>query len=115
MTPEETKQLLRTQRPDSLATCGYQNLTVTGASIQQLTVPAGTKYAEIKVESATTTGYIMRYVTYKNATPATLPTTTDGMPLTYGDFFDLNNSDAVSEFRVIAISGSHQLHIQYYK
>jgi hypothetical protein len=45
----------------------------------------------------------------------TAPTTTDGMALSYLDLFDITNGDNVANFKVIAVSGSHTLHIQYYK
>jgi hypothetical protein len=95
-----------------MTACGYQQLTVTGASAQALTVPSGTTYCEIRVESATTSGVIMRY-TLLGAT--TEPTTAAGMPLVYLDLFDINGGDNVVNFRVIAVSGSHTLNIQYYK
>jgi len=109
---QQLDRLVRTNQPENVVACGFQKLTVTGASAQALTVPVGTKYAEISVESATTTGFIMRYLCL-GAT--TLPTTTDGMPLAHGTVFDLNSSDAVERFRVIAVSSTHQLNIQYYK
>lgn len=96
----------------NLVAFGYQKLTVTGGTAQSLTVPTGALYAEIRVESATTTGILMRYLLL-GAT--TLPTTTDGLALSYLDLFDINNGDNVANFRVIAVSGSHTLHIQYYK
>jgi len=95
-----------------LIAVGYQKLTVTGVSAQSLTVPTSAVYAEIRVESATTTGIIMRYLMLGATTP---PTTTDGMALSYLDLFDITNGDNVRNFRVIAVSGSHTLHIQYYK
>jgi hypothetical protein len=95
-----------------LIAVGYQKLTVTGATAQSLTVPTSAVYAEIRVESATTTGVIMRYLMLGNTTP---PTTTDGMALSYLDLFDITNGDNVRNFRVIAVSSTHTLHIQYYK
>jgi hypothetical protein len=95
-----------------LIAVGYEKLTVTGGAAQSLTVPTSAVYAEIRVESATTTGIIMRYLMLGATTP---PTTTDGMALSYLDFFDITNGDNVRNFRVIAVSGSHTLHIQYYK
>jgi hypothetical protein len=95
-----------------LIAVGYQKLTVTGVTAQSLTVPTSAVYAEIRVESATTTGVIMRYLMLGNTTP---PTTTDGMALSYLDLFDITNGDNVRNFRVIAVSSTHTLHIQYYK
>jgi hypothetical protein len=112
MTTNQYNTLIRTQRPQNLFAMGYEQLTVTGASPQALTVPSGAVYAEIKVESATTTGYIMYFL---NLGTTILPTTSTGIPLSYGDYFDLNNGDLLAGFRVIAVSGSHKLNIQYFK
>lgn len=106
-----TQQIVRTQRPQNVVACGYQLLTVTGAA-DAFTVPSGACYAECRVESATLTGFIIRYL---NLGVGTLPTTTDGMPLSHGDVFDLTGSDAVNNFRAIAISGSHSIHVQFFK
>lgn len=112
MNTTQFNAIIRTNMPDNVVACGYQKLTVTGANAQSLTVPSGSKYAELSVESATTTGFIIRFL---NLGAATLPTTTDGMPLAHGTVFDLSTSDSINNFRVIAISGSHTLHIQYFK
>jgi hypothetical protein len=53
----------------------------------------------------------MRYLMIAGAAP----TTTDGMALSHLDLFDITNGDNVANFKVIAVSGSHTLHIQYYK
>lgn len=90
----------------------YQQLTVTGGTAQSLTVPSGALYCEIRVESATTTGIIMYYLMLGSTT---LPTASTGMPLTYLDLFDINTGDDIVNFRVIAVSGVHQLNVQYYK
>lgn len=112
MRTQQLNTIIATQRPQELFALGYQKLTVTGGTAQALTVPSGTVYAEIAVESATTTGTIIRYL---NLGAATLPTTTNGMPLAHGTVFDLNNGDQVVDFRCIAVSGSHTLHIQYFR
>lgn len=110
---DNIQRIIRTQRPQNVVACGYQKLTVTGASAQAFTVPsASVSYAEVRVESATTDAYVVRYL---NLGATTLPTTTDGLPLSNGDVFDLTGADAVNNFRVIAVSGSHTLHIQFYK
>ncbi len=106
------QQIIRTNQPVNVAACGYQKLTVTGASAQALTVPDGTRYAFLAVESVTTTGTIMRYL---NLGATTLPTTTDGLPLEHGTKFDLSTSDDINNFRVIATSLTHTLHVEYYK
>lgn len=111
MENQSTTEIVRAIRyTPNLVAFGYQKLTVTGAVAQSLTVPTGALYAEIRVESATTTGILMRYLMTGAA-----PTTTDGMGLSYLDFFDITNGDNVANFKVIAVSGSHTLHIQYYK
>ncbi len=111
MESQSTTEIVRAIRFNpTLVAFGYQKLTVTGGTAQALTVPTGATYAEVRVESATTSGIIMRYL----MTGAN-PTTTDGMALTYLDLFDITNGDNVANFKVIAVSGSHQLYIQYYK
>lgn len=111
MENQSTLEIVRAIRFNpTLVAFGYQKLTVTGASAQSLTVPTGATYAEIRVESATTSGVIMRYLMTGSD-----PTTTDGMALSNLDLFDITNGDNVANFKVIAVSGSHTLHIQYYK
>jgi len=108
--------LVRTNQPPSLAACGYQKLAVTDAAIVMLTVPTDTKYCEIVVESATTTGFVVNTVNYKNANPATLPSKTDGIPFVHGAMFDIANVDAIANFRAICRNTlTCTLHIQYYK
>lgn len=112
MENQSTTEIVRAIRfSPTLVAFGYQKLTVTGGTAQSLTVPTGATYAEISVESAATSGIIMRYLMIAGAAP----TTTDGMPLTYLTLFDITNGDNVANFKVIAVSGSHTLHIQYYK
>lgn len=92
---------------------GYEVLTVTGANAQSLvSIPADATYMEVRVESATTTGVIMRYKLLGNTD---LPTTAQGMALTYLDLFDVNGRPNLINFRIIATSGSHTIHVQYYK
>lgn len=111
MENQSTTEIVRAIRySPNLVAFGYQKLTVTGGTAQSLTVPTGAIYAEVRVESATTSGIIMRYLM-----TGTAPTTTDGMALSYLDLFDITNGDNVANFKVIAVSGSHQLHVQYYK
>lgn len=113
MIDNDTQMIIRAIREKKdLIALGYQQLTVTGASAQSLTVPTGATYCEIRVESATTTGIIMYYLLLGTTT---LPTTSTGMPLAYLDLFDITGGDNIVNFRVIAVSGSHKLNIQYYK
>lgn len=89
---------------------GYEKLTVTGAVDAPASIPTGTTYMLIAVESATTSGVVMRYLE-----TGAVPTTTDGMPLEHLTRFDVTGSQNVQNFKVIAVSGSHTLHIQYYR
>ena len=112
----QIQTLIRTNQPPNIVACGYQKLSVTDAAIVMLTVPTGTKYCEITVSSSTTTGFVARYLNYKNAEPATLPTTAEGLPVVHGQIFDISNSDSIANFRIIGITGlSSTLFIQYYK
>lgn len=52
---------------------------------------------------------------YSEYGDVTAPTTTTGMPLVYLDYFELDGSDSLVGFRVIAASGSHTLNITYFK
>lgn len=115
---KDTVAIIRALREKhDLIACGYEKITVTGATPQSLDVTTlgkglGATYAEIRVESATTSGAIMRYLLLGDTL---LPTTTDGMAMDYFLFLDINNGDNLANFRVIAISGSHTLHVQYFK
>jgi hypothetical protein len=105
-------ELLKLNKRDKIA-IGYEKLSVTGVSAQSLaSIPADANYMEIRVESATTTGVIMRYNLLGNSN---LPTTTDGMGLTYLDLFDVSGRNNIINFRVIAVSSTHTIHIQYFK
>ena len=98
-----------------LIASGYEKITVTGLTAQTLDLTTsgkglGATYAEIRVESATTTGVIMRYLITD-----TDPTTTDGMALSYLDLYDIKNKVNLQQFKIIAVSGSHTIHVQYYQ
>lgn len=110
-TKEYLKELIRITKKD-LTAVGYQQLTVTGGSPQSLTVPTDASYCEIRVVSATTSGVIMYYNLLNGVTA---PTTSSGMPLTYLDLFDIKGNVNLNAFRVIAVSGTHTLNIQYFK
>lgn len=96
---------------DSVA-IGYQKLSITGTA-QALTIPDGATYAELRLESDVTASVPVRYLMLGNDT---LPTSTDGLALNNLDFFDINNGTNLVNFRIIqTTSGTHALHIQYYK
>lgn len=115
MEEKKLQRILRGLNHGPLVACGYQQLTVTGISAQSLTIPVGATYCDIRVESATTTGIIMYYTLCASLPTPIPPTTTTGMPLVYLDQFDLINSDSLINFRVIAVSSTHKLNIQYFK
>lgn len=116
MNTQDKNSLLRASLPQNLAVCGYEKISVTDAAIKTLTVPADVKYCEIAVESGTTTGFVANYVLYANASPATLPSVTDGIPVSHGTVFDIPYVDAINNFRVICRTGiTATLHVQYYK
>ena len=97
----------------NLIAFSYQQLTVSGATAQALTIPAGTKYAEFSFESDVTATIPVRYLMLGNAT---LPTTTTGFPLRDGTFMDITGIPNLNNFRVIESTvGTHILNIQYYK
>ena len=112
MTESRFNTIIRSLNPN-LVGIGYEKLAVTDAVAVALTVPTGTKYCEIMVESATTTGFVVNYL---NSNGPAVPTQTEGIPVTHGTLFDIQNSDGVSNFRARCRAGlSATLHIQYYK
>lgn len=114
-TTERFNTIVRSLNPNIVGV-GYQKLSVTDAAAVSLTAPEGTKYCEIMVESATTTGFVVNYLNSMSAGSVVLPTATDGIPVSHGTLFDIQNSDGVTNFRAICRAGlSATLHIQYYK
>ena len=106
------RELIKITNREKIA-LGYEKLTVTGGTAQSLaSIPTNANYMEIRVESATTSGVIIRYNLLGTVSP---PTTTDGMALTYLDLFDVVGRQNIINFRVIAVSGSHTIHVQYFK
>ncbi len=91
----------------------YEKLII-DSSIKSLTVPEDAKYAEIKVESNTTSGANpIRYLCLGNNT---IPSITNGISLNNLDFFDILGHLSLNRFRVTqTMEGIHTLHIQYYK
>lgn len=87
---------------------GYQKLTVAGTAVG-LTVPADSRYAVITVETTAT-------IRYLELGASTLPTSTDGLPKSNLDVFDVLGYSNLINFRAIqTAAGTHTLHIQYYK
>lgn len=89
----------------------YEKLSVSSAAVFTPTVPTGTKYMEIRVESSVTASVPLRYlITGAN------PTSTDGMALNHLDLLDITDAQNIQNFKVIrTTAGTHTLHIQYYK
>lgn len=101
------KDLLQITRYNLVA-CGYQKLTVAGTAVS-LTIPSGAKYALCVVQSSITTPAI-RYLEYGT------PTSTDGIPRSDLDSFDIQGAENLANFKAIQVAaGNHTLHIQYYK
>lgn len=88
----------------------YQKLTINGTAAK-LTVPDGTKYAEIRLESTVTTSIPVRYLITGG-----VPTATDGMAMNSLDLFDITDYANIINFSAIQTgAGTHTLHITYYK
>ena len=107
------RELLRVTRNNLLA-CGYEKLSVSSAGVKKLmNIPVDAKYAEIRVESSITGASALRYLALGDIS---LPTATDGLPLSNLDFFDITGTPNLINFRVIYISGgTNVLHVQYYR
>lgn len=89
----------------------YQNLSISSAAVFTPSIPDGTKYMEIRVESSVTASVPLRYlITGGN------PTSTDGMALNHLDLLDITDAQNIQNFKVIRTgAGTHNLHITYYK
>ncbi len=108
-TKEYTKELVRLSRKDRIP-ISYQKLTFTGA-VDVPTIPAGTTYMYITIESATLTGAVGRWLD----TGETPTAGANGHFISHGDRFDVVGAVAVNQFKIIADSGSHSAHITFYK
>lgn len=90
---------------------GYEKLSVGGTAVS-LSPPAGTTYCDISLESSNTTSVAVRYLMLGDKT---LPTSTDGKPLSNSLEFDILDYQNIINFRAIqTAAGTHTLHIQYY-
>lgn len=107
-----TAQLVNLAKQNLIA-IGYQNLTVDGtAGGLALTVPADAKYALVVVESADT-GTAIRYLETGPLFPVT---TSNGIPRSNLDVFDIQGYQNLKQFRAIRVqSGTTNLQVQYYK
>lgn len=93
---------MSTVRDATLEPKGYQKIDFTPATSTSLTVPAGAKYALIKVETTT--------VRWRD--DGTDPTTTDGMLLDIGDEFWYTGQ--LTEIEFIETAANAVLHVSYY-
>lgn len=107
-----TAELVRIAKQDLIA-IGYQNLTIdntTGGV--SLTVPNNAKYALCVIES-TAMGIAIRYL---ETGPIIVVSSTEGIPRSNLDSFDIFGYTNLINFRAIqAQSGTHSIKIQYYK
>lgn len=91
---------------------GYQQLTVNG-TVANLTIPDGTKYALMSVESDITTT-CARYLEFGGTVVAVSAGV--GMPVSHGTVFDVTDFANLVGFQIIQeAAGTHKLNIQYYK
>lgn len=94
-----------------LTAFAYQKLSVTGAVRQALTIPQGAEFAKLRLESSTETGVVVRYLEHAGNSVSI----SDGIGLCHLDYFEIDGSDSLANLRVIAVSGTHTLHIEYFK
>lgn len=89
----------------------YENLSISSAAVFTPTIPAGTKYMEIRTESTVTASVPLRYLITGG-----IPTAVNGMALNHLDMLDFTDYQNIQNFKVIrTAAGTHNLHIQYYK
>ncbi len=79
-------------------------LSVTSAAVVTLTVPNAAMVAQIVVRGAS--------VAY--TTDGTAPTATKGMPANVEDIILLNSRDELDKFKVIAVSPTATLDVEYF-
>ena len=109
-TPEQALKKLAQIASNGFKAFSYQQLTVTG-TLSNLTVPEGSRYALIVVESDIST-ICARYL----ETGQTTVSSGIGMPLLNGTVFDIEDMQNLTSFQVIQeAAGTHKLNIQYYK
>jgi len=96
---------------NSFKAFAYENLSISSASVFTPTIPTGTKYAEIVLESSVTATVPIRY-----RIDGGLPTSVNGMPLNHLDRFDITDFANINNFKVIRTgAGTYNLHITYYR
>ena len=91
-------------RSRSTAKGAQFGLSVTSATVVTLTVPADAMVAEIYVRTAS--------VVFTR--DSTAPTATKGVQANAGDLIVLNSRDELDNFKVIAVSSSATLDVEYF-
>jgi hypothetical protein len=110
MNTQDKNTLYRLLSPKELIAFEYEAIIIDGTG-QVLTVPEGAVYAELRLESDVTSGVATRYLMTGNS-----PSASDGMALNNLDFFDISGGTNLVNFQIIeSASGTHTLHVQYYK
>ena len=100
-----------TATPVSFADGGYQQLTVTAATIVTLTVPSFAVAAAVTYEDAALTTDVVARFGYDNN-----PSNTNGNPVTHLMYFEIYGLTALTMFSIIAKTGlSGKLNVQYYR
>lgn len=103
-------ELLVRQGNNSPKNIGYQKLTVDG-TVDILTIPSGSTFCQIRLESSVTSGITIRY-----RMDGTDPTSTDGMGLSHLESIAVFDAENMTKFKAIqAVGGVHILHILYFK
>ena len=96
---------------NSFKAFAYENLSISSAAVFTPTIPTGTKYAEIVLESSVTATVPIRY-----RIDGGTPTSANGMPLNHLDRFDISDFANINNFKVIRTgAGTYNLHITYYR
>lgn len=111
-TPEYFLKQIKQATLNSFKACGYEAITVT-TTAQFLTVPAGARYALMKLVSSGT-GDAANYLEFR------LPVTASaGLPISDGTVFDVTDTQNLVGFNIIKTTAGAAfttvLHVQYYK
>ena len=104
--------LLKFTKKEKIA-IGYESLSIDDAAPFSLSIPDDANYAEIRIESPSTTGIVARYLLLGDVFP---PAASDGIGLSHLDLFDISSRENLQNFRIIADTSLFaKVYIQYYK
>lgn len=111
-TPEQLLNKIKQATVNSFKAFAYEAITVT-TTAQQLTVPAGARYALLKLISDGT-GNTANCLQFR------LPVTASaGMPISDGTVFDITDAQNLAGFNIIkttsGVAANTVLHVEYYK